>query len=45
MLPNGDKEKQFVAMESLKVALDYAVQDLKFRWTWYKERFLSHRRK
>ena len=45
MLPNGDKEKQFVAMDSLKTALDYAVQDLKFRWAWYKERFLSQRRK
>jgi hypothetical protein len=32
-------------MDSLKTALDYAVQDLKFRWAWYKERFLSQRRK
>ena len=45
MLPNGEKEKQFVDIDSLKLSLDYAIQDLKTRWAWYKERFLSKRRK
>lgn len=45
MQPNGDKEKQFVAMDSLEAALGYAIQDLKLRWAWYKEMFLSKWRK
>lgn len=45
MLPNGEKEKEFLEIESLKFALDYAVQDLKKIWVWYKERYLSKRRK
>ncbi len=44
ILPNGRKEKEFVETETLKFALDYAIQDLKNRWAWYKERFLSKRR-
>jgi len=45
MQPSGSKEKEFLEMDSLKLALDYAIQDLKSRWNWYKERFLSQRRK
>ena len=45
MQPNGDKEKQFIAMDSLEIALSYAVYDLKSRYDWYRERFLSKRRK
>jgi hypothetical protein len=44
LLPGGGKEKEFLDMDSLKFALDYALQDLKSRWKWYRERFFSHRR-
>jgi hypothetical protein len=32
-----------VDIDSLKLALDYAVQDLKIRWVWYKERLFQGR--
>ena len=34
--PNGDKEKQLIELDSLKSASNYAEQDLKDRWEWYK---------
>jgi len=41
LLPNGDKVKQNVEMDSLKNASKYAEQDLKDRWEWYKERYIK----
>lgn len=37
--PSGKKEKQPIDIENLKDALQYAEQDLKDRWSWYKERY------
>jgi hypothetical protein len=37
--PRGRKEKQPIAIENLNDALQYAEQDLKDRWTWYKDRY------
>jgi hypothetical protein len=31
--------KQIIQIQNLKDALTYAVQDIKDRWEWYKERF------
>jgi hypothetical protein len=39
MKPHGDKEKQLISITSLKDALNYAEQDIKDRWEFYKERF------
>ena len=39
--PNGDKEKQEIAIDNLKHASKYAEQDLKDRWEWYKERYIK----
>lgn len=39
MKPNGEKEKQLISITSLKDALNYAEQDIKDRWEFYKERF------
>jgi len=39
--PNGDKEKQLIEMDSLKSASNYAEQDLKDRWEWYRERYIK----
>jgi hypothetical protein len=39
--PNGDKDKQEIAIDNLKSASKYAEQDLKDRWEWYKERFIK----
>jgi len=33
------KEKQPLRIENLKDALQYAEQDIKDRWKWYKERY------
>ncbi|MDR3189535.1 MAG: hypothetical protein LBT94_10245 [Prevotellaceae bacterium] len=41
LLPNGDKEKQSIEMDSLKSAAQYAEQDLKDRWEWYRERYMG----
>ena len=41
MLPNGDTEKQFIEIDSLKQASLYAEQDLKNRWKWYRERYIK----
>jgi hypothetical protein len=37
--PSGRKEKQPIAIENLNDALQYAEQDLKDRWNWYKDRY------
>ena len=39
--PKGDKEKQNIAIENLEHALQYAEQDIKDRWKFYKQRFLK----
>ncbi|MCX6286905.1 MAG: hypothetical protein NTY96_07310 [Bacteroidetes bacterium] len=39
--PNGGKEKTEIAIDSLKTASNYAEQDLKDRWEWYKERYIK----
>jgi len=44
-MPNGDKEKQEIAIDNLKSASKYAEQDLKDRWEWYKERFIKKTKK
>ena len=36
MKPNGEKEKQLISITSLKDALNYAEQDIKDRWEFYK---------
>ena len=44
MLPNGDKEKQFIEIESLNVAFSYAIQDIKDKWQFYLDRYVSSTR-
>jgi hypothetical protein len=41
LLPNGDKEKQVIEIDTLKRASQYAEQDLKDRWEWYRERYIK----
>ena len=41
LLPNGDKEKQTIEIDTLKRASQYAEQDLKDRWEWYRERYIK----
>jgi len=43
--PGGDKEKHSLPMTSLEDALNYAEQDIKDRWEFYKERYLKKRKK
>jgi len=45
MKPNGDKEKQEIAIDNLKSASKYAEQDLKDRWEWYKEQYIRKMRR
>lgn len=45
MSPNGNKEKTEMTFDSLKSASQYAAQDLKDRWEWYKERYLKKLKK
>lgn len=45
LMPNGDKEKQEIAIDNLKSASNYAEQDLKDRWEWYKERYIKKLKK
>lgn len=45
MLPNGNKEKYEIAIDNLKCASNYAEQDIKDRWEWYKERYLKKMKK
>ena len=39
--PNGEREKFEISISDLKTAAEYAEQDIKDRWEWYKERFLK----
>ena len=41
LMPNGDKEKKSIEIDSLKNASKYAEQDLKDRWEWYKDRYIK----
>jgi hypothetical protein len=45
LYPNGKKEKTEMAFDSLKIASQYAAQDIKDRWEWYKERYLKKMKK
>ena len=45
MKPNGEKEKNVIAISKLKDALSYAEQDIKDRWEFYKERFIKNFKK
>jgi hypothetical protein len=45
LLPNGDKEKQTIEIETLKRASQYAEQDLKYRWEWYREKYIKRLKK
>jgi len=45
LYPNGDKEKQSIEMNTLKSASQYAEQDLKDRWEWYRERYIKKLKK
>jgi hypothetical protein len=44
MFPNGDKEKQFIEIESLNEAFNYAIQDIKDKWPFYLDRYVSNMR-
>lgn len=44
MKPNGDKEKQAIPVTTLKDGLNYAEQDIKDRWEFYRERFKKRRK-
>ena len=37
--PRDKNEKQPIMIENLNDALQYAEQDIKDRWSWYKERY------
>ena len=41
LYPKGEKEKQTITITSLEDALNYAEQDLKDRWEFYKERYIK----
>ena len=45
ILPNGEKEKEAIAIINLKDAFYYAEQDIKDRWQFYKERYLKKNKK
>ena len=45
LLPNGDKEKQSIVIDTLKRASQYAEQDLKDRWEWYRDRYIKRLKK
>ncbi len=45
LYPNGENEKQSISIVSLKDALNYAEQDIKDRWEFYKERFIKRLKK
>jgi hypothetical protein len=40
MLPKGKAEKQPLSIANLNDALQYAEQDIKDRWQWYRERYI-----
>ena len=39
--PDGNKEKQAIAIQDMATALTYAEQDLKDRWEFYKAKYLK----
>jgi hypothetical protein len=41
----GEKEKQLIPITALKDALNYAEQDIKDRWEFYKDRFIKRKKK
>ena len=41
LFPKDEKEKQIISISSLEDALNYAEQDIKDRWEFYKERYLK----
>jgi len=45
LYPKDEKEKQVISILSLEDALNYAEQDIKDRWEFYKERYLKKLRK
>jgi len=45
LLPSGDKEKQTIEIDTLKRAAQYAEQNLKDRWEWYRERYIKKLKK
>ncbi len=45
MLPKGKTEKQPLSIANVNDALQYAEQDIKDRWQWYKERYIKGLRK
>jgi len=45
LFPKGEREKQTIAITSLEDALNYAEQDIKDRWEFYKERYLKKTKK
>jgi hypothetical protein len=45
ILAGGKTEKQPLSIANLNDALQYAEQDIKDRWQWYKERYIRGLRK
>lgn len=43
--PKGKTEKQALSIANLNDALQYAEQDIKDRWQWYKEKYMRGLRK
>lgn len=41
LYPGSEKEKQTINITNLEDALNYAEQDIKDRWEFYKERYLK----
>ncbi len=41
LFPKGIKEKQEISITSLEDGLNYAEQDIKDRWVFYRERFIN----
>jgi len=41
LLPDNTKEKQAIIITTLEDALNYAEQDIKDRWEFYKDRYLK----
>lgn len=45
IMPKGRTEKQPLSIANLNDALQYAEQDIKDRWQWYKEKYIRGLRK
>lgn len=41
LYPNGEKEKEVISIDNLKDAYNYAEQDIKDHWQFYRERYLK----